>query len=348
MTTSVRAGNGIPKPFSAYRVGLLSHTIPMRVTLFRNKPENEWKTAQGVYHAIADLTESMLHLSKEIPQNELKKINAYLTDLSERWMAVRTMVGEYQHTEKKWNHEIVANVQREPFPGTWTCIYRLGYQLGTLKAFFDLGTAVGIYWAQLDEIDVDAPLPDLSGIVTAAQTIAKDLPAAMPSVLGAVIEFSAKSPDLHPRTVLTQALQTVAVDVQTDVFGPKFDGYVMTLLIHAFDQSIQESLLELSVTETSREAALESRKGTKPLWDKDRFELRVGDQVVRKVRPLAKNIIKVLDSFQEEGWPETIYDPLSGDIWSIRHDTIRSLNEGLSLIRFRADGTKERIKWEWL
>jgi hypothetical protein len=86
-----------------------------------------------------------------------------------------------------------------------------------------------------------------------------------------------------------------------------------------------------------------------PKWIKDASgggELWLGERRLKRVVPRGTNVIKVLDAFHEEGWPERIDDPLDPSRGSQRlHDTIRSLNEGLQGLRFHADGTGEAITY---
>ena len=89
-----------------------------------------------------------------------------------------------------------------------------------------------------------------------------------------------------------------------------------------------------------------SRLGVMPHWDVDRSELRIGAIVVRNVAQRATNLIRVLSVFEEDGWPRRIDSPL--DPGPARFaDTIRKLNENLTSIRFRADGSGTGIVWEW-
>ena len=84
---------------------------------------------------------------------------------------------------------------------------------------------------------------------------------------------------------------------------------------------------------------------TKPRWDSDLSQLTYSGDVIRKFRRpgSATNAIKVLDAFHEESWPQKIFDPLpAGKL----HETLKSLNEGLTRIKFRADGRGEGIIWE--
>lgn len=87
---------------------------------------------------------------------------------------------------------------------------------------------------------------------------------------------------------------------------------------------------------------------SKPKWCKETRQLLYRGQVVRTIkRPLqAKNIVAVLDMFEAENWPPRINDPLLGGRCQLRlHATVNSLNNGLSMIRFHADGSGEGFAW---
>jgi len=63
------------------------------------------------------------------------------------------------------------------------------------------------------------------------------------------------------------------------------------------------------------------------------------------------NVIKVLDQFEEDGFPARIDDPLADPRAPSKdqarlHETIRSLNNKIRFIRFHADGTGKGIRWE--
>ena len=90
----------------------------------------------------------------------------------------------------------------------------------------------------------------------------------------------------------------------------------------------------------------------KPVWDRDRQELRVGEQVIKQFKVPAPNQEMVLAAFQEEDWPVRIDDPLppQPDLEPKRrlHDTIVSLNRNhkANLIRFLGDGSGQGVRWE--
>lgn len=86
-----------------------------------------------------------------------------------------------------------------------------------------------------------------------------------------------------------------------------------------------------------------------PAWDSDRNELWFQGQIVRKYRgrTIATRVHCILDVFHEESWPSRIDDPLPNGPDSGRlRSAIAKLNEGLSDIRFFADGSGEGILWE--
>ncbi len=93
---------------------------------------------------------------------------------------------------------------------------------------------------------------------------------------------------------------------------------------------------------------------TKPLWDRDRQQLRVGKVIVKQFKVPAANQESVLAAFQEEGWPPRIDDPLSPqpdqDPKRRLHDTINSLNRSQKhpLIRFLGDGSGQGVRWEFI
>jgi hypothetical protein len=90
-------------------------------------------------------------------------------------------------------------------------------------------------------------------------------------------------------------------------------------------------------------------KSVMPVWDKKCRELRLGDVVVKRFRWPASNQERILQAFQEEGWPPKIIDPLPPhpSICPKRrlHDAIKCLNRRQidGLLRFRGDGTGQGV-----
>ena len=91
-----------------------------------------------------------------------------------------------------------------------------------------------------------------------------------------------------------------------------------------------------------------------PIWDRGRHELYLADFLVKRFRWPAKNQETVLAAFEEERWPtEGVDDPLpphpDNDPKQRLRDTIKCLNryQKNRFIRFRGDGTGERVIWEF-
>lgn len=98
----------------------------------------------------------------------------------------------------------------------------------------------------------------------------------------------------------------------------------------------------------------ESSTTTKPVWDRARQRLTFHGILVKHFRQPAANQSLLLETFEEEGWPVRIDDPLpqAGVVCPKRrlHDTILALNRNQHrrLIRFHGDGSGEGVRWEEL
>lgn len=88
-----------------------------------------------------------------------------------------------------------------------------------------------------------------------------------------------------------------------------------------------------------------------PQWDPDTLKLTRAGIVLKHVRSrtIAANVVRVLDAFEEQGWPSRIDDPMPDGPDQMRlHATILSLNTRLSQVRFHADGSASGITWEYV
>lgn len=89
-----------------------------------------------------------------------------------------------------------------------------------------------------------------------------------------------------------------------------------------------------------------------PCWVERTREFMVGGVLIKRFRQSSKNQATILRAFEEEGWPQTIDDPLPPDGEVDPKErlraTIKSLNRHQSrqLIHFSGDGTGQVICWE--
>jgi hypothetical protein len=91
----------------------------------------------------------------------------------------------------------------------------------------------------------------------------------------------------------------------------------------------------------------------KPQWDAARRELSFGGQTVKQFHVPASNQELILSAFQQQGWPESIDDPLADEIdidpKTRLNDAIYRLNNKqlACLIRFRVNGHGSSVHWSW-
>ena len=124
------------------------------------------------------------------------------------------------------------------------------------------------------------------------------------------------------------------------------------------NECLQMSKNENFMTEQRDESARPTQNDAsacslQPLWDRDARELRVGDVVIKRFKWPAENQERVLDAFEDNGWPPRIENPLDQhpSICPKRrlHDTIKCLNRKQlnELIKFRGDGTGHGVLFEF-
>ena len=85
-----------------------------------------------------------------------------------------------------------------------------------------------------------------------------------------------------------------------------------------------------------------------PVWHPEKGELCWGDQVIRRVRIMARpsSIQTILDAFQAAEWPPRIADPITqGRKAHEVRQIVFYLNEGLELIRFHVQESGRAITW---
>jgi hypothetical protein len=88
----------------------------------------------------------------------------------------------------------------------------------------------------------------------------------------------------------------------------------------------------------------------RPRWDRVTRRLHLGTKVVREYRREAPEQMRLLDTFERQGWPGRIADPFPAergtDGAQRLRDMVKSLNRGLAGLHFRTDGTKHGVCWE--
>ncbi len=107
-----------------------------------------------------------------------------------------------------------------------------------------------------------------------------------------------------------------------------------------------DAIVDLMIEENSELLRIDSSETTIPNWDENLMILFWGKQIARRVNNNAKNVVAILNAFQEESWPPKVDDPLPGGRNPERlRDTLKQLNKDLKYLRFSADGSGEGIAW---
>lgn len=93
----------------------------------------------------------------------------------------------------------------------------------------------------------------------------------------------------------------------------------------------------------------EAHDTPKPHWNKDRRELSYQGQVVKVFRGPAECQVAILATFEDDGWPGKIDDPIPPkrrmDSGQRLRSAIRALNRAQTTIRFSANGTGAALIW---
>ena len=84
-----------------------------------------------------------------------------------------------------------------------------------------------------------------------------------------------------------------------------------------------------------------------PVWKKANGELWYRSELIRRVKPAAANLRRILNHFQDVGWPKSIYDPFPPDVKfpNRRRRAVATLNQGLMGICFSCKGNGTSISW---
>jgi hypothetical protein len=209
-------------------------------------------------------------------------------------------------------------------------------------------------------------LPDLPGKLTASECAA--LPANHPNVVLVVeaecqVGYKLQTP-AHAVFELRSCIQRIASHYgwQDHATLPSDPAILplscLTVLLHTALNYLPESIaacrpnplldrwLELGL----KERIAGETDERKPEWDNQRRELKFDGKLVKRLRQRAENQQRILDEFEEQGWPSRIDDPLPGTSTISRSqrlaDTLKRLNKNNQFLIFRRDGTTEGVIWE--
>jgi len=152
------------------------------------------------------------------------------------------------------------------------------------------------------------------------------------------------------RRVFEQGI--VEADKGYDDFDSSRDLACLHRVCHGFETAVRGHQLRItaltSLVERFKDAIDEGRPTVGPSWDRSSGRLSVGGSVVRKIRSpkLAENICAILDRFEAAGWETSVAVP---DGWPQKtiHETVRSLNDSQTTIKFSGNVEPPVISWSF-
>src|SRR5207245_8335373 len=114
----------------------------------------------------------------------------------------------------------------------------------------------------------------------------------LPVVLEKMLKHAVRLPLPNPRTFVSRVMKSAGYSVHYENFGTDCDAFVVGNLVSDLAQAIEEHLQATAFPETGSVANDDTAKQSKPQWVKEQGirwvgELRVGNCVVRQVRPPA-------------------------------------------------------------
>lgn len=372
-----RKGN-LRKRLAAYRLGFLAESYFTRRHLFCLYPEHvdwNWGTAWDTVCLIAQMRDEARVLGNELTENKRRRLLSFLQALLESWTDIYTRMRDARDSDFSRYPTVVADLiaehsancdctkrgqsgrarqrttrsarrRRTPsevpdsaLPG------RLRSALAASPAFSgwaELGCAIGRCQCHLNCDPPLTPIPSLSPILEAVGNLPVEERAVAPTVQRV---FSARS-----------CLNEVGLfDVLIDAGGesararwyvkyvngrPSREFYILLEAIDAVSANIQREL------ETAWE---------RPRWDSESLQLFLGNARIKQIqrKNQAVNVIKILQVFEEENWAGEIDDPLPPPDENMSNrerlqEAVKSLNNGLSRIRFHASGGGERVRWGYI
>jgi hypothetical protein len=334
-------------PVAAFRLGLGSRSIWIRNKSLWESPGDQ-RTWIGVPQAIGRLDEARRALPPEIAgwtYDSLPFVFAKFNRLTAALIQAARTAGQYDG----------ARFGSGPVPGIelWKELRSLADDAldegGRLRAFYELGVALGEYQLELWDLDQAAVLSDdlgrLPDILPVVERV-RQLPEVDVRRIPVLRAMVRSAPELNPgeRATFYRRL----IDENRDAFCLRTGAVgfsTINELAQTLDTRIQEGLQRIAL-EPTRTGSGQRRE--KPWWRRSVLQLHAEGRLVRDVARQAKHMIKILDAFEEDGWPRKIDDPLPKGPNVLRlQDAVEQLNKGQTTIRFRTHNGRS-VTWEWV
>jgi hypothetical protein len=348
-----------PRPQAAFRLGYLGVTIWIWHELLWEMPWHDG-IEDGAPFTIEHIHEARRNLSDQMHTNVFNELPNALREFLELNDKILTWFRTVDSDSTRSRQKV------PPGSDLWIAIRQLcdrALSSESLRSLYDFGVSLGEYQLalrrqhpnQISWGDLECH-PDLSGVLQEAKRIPPELlqyASSVESLVRFVPEFDRFGQSVFLEKYFLEYSESGSGGRRLHPDNPMSIRRLMTEIKDDFDEALSGVTLELCESLFQNDASRFGRQidgEEKPVWDKERSELRFRRHVIRRVRPMARHIVAILGTFEDLRWPRRIDDPLGGPQAEQRdrlHDALASLNEHIvkPSIRFSADGTGLGIKW---
>lgn len=364
----------VPKPLAAFIIGHRSVHIRHVSHLFWHNP-GFFETETFVPGAIEHIKQAARALTEETPDEVSDKLSKLLEDFRELDLEVKDAF--FTHKPHRFNLESRQPPGLELWKELRLVINRVLNRQHPLRSIYDFGVVLGEY--SLELLCYIPPVPGLaaSGLVPGMIPLvhyAKQVPKEVVRLIPLMESLVRLAPVLDRKGQVAFIADYYEKNRASWSYDRSLDfswtiGSMMDDLLNQvierleiysnedWDNAVSQTNPSVEhpdpvVSQTDPRVGHPDPGADRPSWNKQAGELLYRGKIIRSVRPIARCIITVLDSFEELFWENPHEDPLGGESEKQRErlrDTIASLNAHIEplTIRFSSDGTGERLIWKY-
>jgi hypothetical protein len=294
---------------------------------------------ENTLNAVRQLSLAIHTLRGDIHRDVLPGLEEGVRGLGSEWAeTLGPWCGEVNHEDqapparrgdRQQRREEICALVEEALPADHPLheLVRFGFSLA--RAEFVEYAVIKDRWLLRDGSEAgEQQLPDLGGIVSSAERLPCRILASLPEV-GRLITFGPRLQDVGVRALVERVLEPRPGRIRT--FAPVL---ALTDFFLVLDEQIQGHLKRVA----------DEPVVLKPRWDQNARKLWYGTTLCASYAKAAPNQTRLLESFEELGWPTRMDDPLDRD--QLRHtieDLQRKLKDGPIIVE--CDGTKSGVCW---
>jgi hypothetical protein len=339
---------------AAFRLGYAPYLYRMRQREFCTGGQDCEKVGVYMLIAIDQLRKSAFTLAERIHPNvylELPHVLELLQSLAEslldRGLAAREAFFAQQKEAMRWQGKTDAvdyATVAQPIPVEGRALWKALCSL-TERALIEssswmplraFGTSLGRLSLQVYQHKEQEPVPSWADLLQCSRSLPEQL-LQHNAMLENKSRLAPEKVDIHLKAFIKRRFPA-AMEIR-QIIGWMLDG------------------CRADVEETLKEVKAEPARGCSekgPRWERDEGVLYFDGVAERKVKiGVAANSVRILDAFQEGGWPKAVENPLVSKSHETRkwplnpqqlYQAVDTLNEGLRRMRFRVQGNN--VIWD--